>query len=264
MTGAFASLQADFAAALIDAERPVPAALTSHSARAPHKRFAVYRNNVIVGLVEALRTQFPATEQIVGSDFFVAMARVFVTSQPPRSPILVTYGEGFPDFIADFTPAAEVPYLADVARLEIARTRAYHAADAEPLDPTRWQSIDPHNLLAARVALHPSLKIVRSPFPIVTIWAMNSRAAELGSIENCGPEDAVVVRPRLDVEVRRLPAGGAVFLGALASAVPLGEAADAAAAEHLKFDLAANLAALIGGGLAIGFHRMPAGEGLAS
>jgi len=263
-SGAFAQWQADFATALIDAGQPVPAAVTSHSARAPRKRFAVYRNNVVVGLVEALRTQFPATERIVGTDFFAAMARVFVATEPPRSPILVTYGEGFPGFVANFAPAAELAYLADVARLEMARTRAYHAADAAPLDTRCWESIEPGRLLAARVVLHPSLQIVRSSHPVVTIWAMNSDVAEAASIEDCGSEDALVVRPQLDVELRRLPAGGAAFLGALASGAPLGDAAHVAAADDPEFDLAANLAALIGGGLATELHLAPPEEGLAS
>jgi len=245
-----AAFQESFATALLDADRPVPVAVTSHTARAPQERFAVYRNNVIVGLVAALRTQFPATERIVGADFFAAMARVYVVTEPPRSPILVTYGGGFPGFIASFAPAAELPYLADVARLEVARTRAYHAADAAPLDPSRWEEIDPGILSGARIALHSSVQILRSAYPIVTIWSMNSGGVAVSSIEGCGAEDALVLRPRVDVEVRRLPVGGAAFLGALATGASLGDAALSATAGYPEFDLAANLAGLIGAGLA--------------
>ena len=161
MTNALEQLQDHFASALLDPNRPVPGAVTSHTSRTPQKRFAVYRNNVVAGLIEALRAQFPASERIVGEEFFAGMARVYIETQPPRSPILVTYGDGFPDFIAGFAPAADVPYLADVARLEAARVRAYHAADAVPLDPARWQEIDPQALASLHVALHPSVEIVR-------------------------------------------------------------------------------------------------------
>ena len=57
-----------------------------------------------------------------------------------------------------------------------------------------------------------------------------------------------MIRPHLDVEVRLLPPGGAAFLLALASGQPLAEAA--AHADHAGFDLAANLAGLIGWGAA--------------
>jgi hypothetical protein len=257
MPNAFAQVQNNFAGALLDPDRPVPGTVTSHTARAPQKRFAVYRNNVVSGLIAALRTQFPASESIVGNEFFADMTRIYIETQPPRSPILVTYGHGFPNFIAGFAPAAEIDYLADVARLEAARTSAYHAADAMPLDPARWQEIDPQALAAIRVALHPSVEILRSPHPVVTIWAMNSGEAELGAIDDWAGEDAVVARPQLDVTVRKLPPGGAAFLAALATSATLGEAAQAAITDHPEFDLAANLAGLIGAGLAIDLSISP-------
>lgn len=243
--------QDQFAGALLDSERLVPRSVSSHTARTPQKRFAVYRNNVIVGLSEALRTQFPATERIVGTEFFMGLARVYVSSEPPRSPVMMNYGERFPAFIERFGPAAEIPYLADVARLEFARTQAYHAADAAPLDAAAWQGVDTDRLGELRVVLHPSLRIVRSAFPVVTIWSMNSGNMEPASIEDYGPEDAIIARPRGDVEIRQLPRGGAAFLEALASGMPLGEAATAATNADAAFDLAVNLTGLIGTELAI-------------
>ncbi len=261
---AYSVTQSAFAGALLDAERPVPPAVSSHTARTPQKRFAVYRNNVIVGLSEALRTQFPATEKIVGTEFFSAMARVYVSTEPPRSPVLMSYGERFPAFIAAFPPAAELPYLADIARLEFARTQAYHAADAVPLDAAAWQAVDMHELPAMRVALHPSLRVVRSAFPVVTIWSMNSGAREPASIEDHSSEDALIARPHSEVEVRQLPPGGAEFIDALAAGMTLGEAASAAATANAAFDLAANLAGLIGAGLAIELHHQAILKGNAS
>ncbi|HEY8268069.1 MAG TPA: DNA-binding domain-containing protein [Xanthobacteraceae bacterium] len=253
----FAPMQASFAVALLDAGKPVPEGVTSHTADRPARRFAVYRNNVVASLVKALGVRFPATSRIVGEEFFNAMARVFVAAHPPRSPLLMTYGDDFPDFIERFEPAAELLYLADVARLEAARTRAYHAADAEPLDPNLLQTISPEALGGMRFVLHPSAEVVRSRHPIVTIWAMNAGEAKLGPIENWQPEDALVARPRLDVEVRNLPAGGAAFLEALIAGNTLAEAVEASTGEDADFDLAANLAGLIGAGLVIGFSTEP-------
>lgn len=249
----FAALQTEFTAALVDADRPVPQALTSYTSRRPQKRFAVYRNNVVVGLVNALRSRFPATEKIVGEDFFVAMACLFVTAQPPRSKILSEYGEGFPDFVAHFEPAAELAYLPDVARLEAARTRAYHAADAEPVSAGTLAAIDPARIGDMRVALHPSLQIVRSRHPIVTIWAMNAGEAELGPVDFDDAQDALIVRPAFEVIVRQLPRGGAAFLLTLADGRTLAQAAEAALADAADFDLTANLTGLIASGAMTGF-----------
>lgn len=244
------TFETSFAEALLGAEPTFPPGIAAPTAAIPARRFAVYRNNVMASLVAALTRRYPVIERLVGGEFFTGMARQFVTRHPPRSPLLVQYGEEFADFVASFGPAQQLPYLADVARLEAARTRAYHAEDATPLEPDRFAALDAETLGDIRLQLHPSAAILRSPFPVVTIWAMNSGERELGPIEHWQGEDALVVRPRLEVEVRSLPPGGAAFLLALAAGVALRDAVDAAHADHAGFDLAGNLAGLIGSGAA--------------
>jgi hypothetical protein len=185
----------------------------------------------------------------MSGEFFGAMARQFVMQHPPRSPLLAQYGDDFADFIATFGPARDLPYLADVARLEAARTRAYHAEDATPLGADDFAVIDADALGDIRLQPHPSAAILRSPFPIVTIWAMNSGELEPRPIELGQGEDALVVRPHLDVEIRALPPGGAVFLRSLADGQPLRDAIAAAFADHAGFDLTGSLAGLIGSGV---------------
>lgn len=248
---------ASFASALLDPDRPVPAEITSHTARHPEMRFAVYRNNVTVSLIEALRARFPATEAIVGADFFAAMARTFVRAQPPRSPLLMLYGDDFPAFVETFPSAAGLPWLADVARLEAARTRAYHAADASPLGPGDFSALDPDTLGATRVRLQPSAEIVRSRYPVVTIWAMNSGEAPLGPVDFGVAEDALVMRPHLTVLVMRLPPGAAAFLGALQDGATVAEALGAALANFADFDATAALTLLIGSGVATALTPSP-------
>lgn len=251
----FVLAQADFAAAMLDADRAIPLDVTSHTARVPARRFGVYRNNVVASLVNALKIRFPAVARVLGDEFFAGMARVFVTAHPPRSPLLLQYGDDFADFIASFGPAGELPYLPDVARLEAARTRAYHAADVTPLDLGDIGTLPPDTLGALRIALHPSVEIVRSAFPVVTIWAMNSGEAELRPIDDWRGQDALIARPLLDVELRALPAGGAAFLQALSQNETLEHAATLALADSDQFDLAANLAGLFGAGLVVAIQR---------
>jgi hypothetical protein len=247
-----AASQTDFARSLLDPERALPAGLMAHTSQRPEKRFAVYRNNVVVSLIAALRTKFPATERIVGEEFFGAMARVFVMAHPPRSKILHTYGEDFGDFIARFEPAAELVYLADVARLEAARTRAYHAADATALNAADFGGIAPDAIGSLRVTLHPSLDILRSRHPVVTIWSMNAGEAELAPVDESRAEDALIVRPDLDVTVRLLPPGGADFIAGLREGATLAQAAESTTAAEPRFDLTQNLAGLIGSGAIAG------------
>ena len=246
--------QSRFAGSLLDGDGSVPAGLTSASSATPTRRFAIYRNNVLFGLSGALAARYPATEKIVGEEFLGAMAREFVLRHPPSSPVLLDYGEGFAEFVESFEAASELAYLPDVIRLEDLRTRAYHAGDATPLSAQDIAGVAPEKLSDLVLKPHPSAAVLRSPHPVVTIWAMNSGEAELGPIEKWAAEDALVVRPHQLVYVHRLPAGSAAFLEALASGSPLGEAVEAAMSQSAEFDLAANLAGAMNAGAFTGFH----------
>ncbi len=234
-------MQTEFTAALLDTERPPPAGLLAGDTA---ERFAVYRNNVVSGLIRALASGFPATEAIVGREFFAAMAAIYVRVSPPTSPVLLDYGATLPEFLAGFEPVAELPYLADVARLELAYTRAFHAADAVALPPGRLNDIPAHRLGALRVALHPSMQILRSAYPIAEIWAMNTGRAPLREVDDWVAQDILLLRPHHDVAASVLAPGEAVFLQHLQAGTALEQAAMAALAEAGGFDLAAALAAM--------------------
>jgi hypothetical protein len=236
-----------FAAHLLTPEETPPEGLTAWSGPVG-RRFRVYRDNVAIGLKNALASRFPVVEKLVGEAFFAAMAEVFVSAHPPRSPLLLNYGDDLPAFLEDFEPVAELAYLPDVARLEIARSRAYHAADADPLDPQALAAVPPERLAEVRFRPHPSLAVVTSPHPVGTIWAMNSGDAEPGPIADWRAEDVLVCRPAMLVETRVLPPGGALFLAALAEGAPLGEAYARAAESTVDFDLTRHLTGLIQAG----------------
>ncbi len=241
-------IQGDFARAVLDGDAAVPAQLVRNVPGAPVRRFGVYRNNVYASLIDMLAARFPATARLVGDDFFRAMARLHVKTAPPVSAVLLHYGGGFADFIADFPAADPVPYLADIARLEWAWHQAYHAADAEPLPLAALEAAS-GAAAEARVTLHPSLRIVRSAYPVVTIWQRARRESNGETVRlPAWDEDALVTRPRLTVEVRRLPGGGAAFVGALSGGSTLHEAAACALLQVPKFDVAATLAGLMESG----------------
>jgi hypothetical protein len=249
-----AERQRSFAAALLDAALPVPQGLVGPDGEPSPKRFAVYRNNVVVGLTEALKDAFPAIRRIVGADFFQAMARAYVVAEPPRTPILLDYGAGFPDFIRQFEPAASLPYLGDVARIERAWTEAYHAPEASPLDPAAFTAIEPSQLPEIRLLLHPSVRVVRSQFPALTIWQMNIGDGVPAPVDfTAGGEDVLVVRPVADVEVRSVPGGSLEFIRALAGGMSVLAALTAAISVDPGFDLSTNLSGLMQAGALVGY-----------
>lgn len=249
--------QRSFSAAVFDPTAPLPFAVCDGERQRARSGFAVYRNNAIAGLINVIVQRFPVVHRIAGADSFQAVAHRYVVTEPPRSPILLHYGETFPRFVRGLGNEATLEYLADVAELEWARGRAYHAADADPVSRDTFAALGPDQLEGVRILLHPSVALVKSRFPIVTIWETNlGNDDDSRMITRWGPEYALVARPFLDVEVWRLSAGGHAFIGALTGLMPLSAAVAVAMAADPEFDLSANLAMLIETNIVVGFGKL--------
>lgn len=230
-----------FAAAVLDPARPVPDGVQSPRATADNKRFAVYRNNVFVSLVGVLEKRFPVTRRLVGEEFFTGMARAFAGIERPASPMMMRYGDSFPGFIRDFPPAASVGYLGDVAELEARWSDAYHAADATPLAVAALAGIAPEAVATTRLVAHPASRLLRSDYPIGSIWAAH-QSAEVAPLTNRTAETVLIVRPAADVRVHILPPTDAGFANALLAGASIGEAATHGAQ---GFDLGTALVGLV-------------------
>lgn len=241
------STQAAFSAALLDPAHGVPADLCVWHGGDPTRRFAVYRNNVLASLVSALADTFPVVQALVGEAFFRAMAGIFVRESPPQSPALADWGEAFPDFVARFEPAGSVPYLADVARLELLWLMAFNAADAEPLASARIAAAlaDAARLPDLCFGCHPSVGVLSSCHPAASLWAAHQGTGRLDEIDLGQAESALVARIGLRVEIVQVSAATAAFITGIAGGLALGQAAQAALELDECFDLAAALAVLI-------------------
>ena len=248
MTYAVDNLEDAFASALLMPDAALPRGIVGPRGKRAEKRFAVYRNNVTVSLVNALGDIFPAIRNLVGESNFGHIARAFVRACPPGSPLLFEYGREFPRFIASLEQLAKYPYLPDVARLERAWLDAFHAADAEPIAADALAAVDPGRLGEVVFAPHPATWLIESDYAIVTIMSRTRAGEPLSGINPTEGETALVTRAFSSVEVRSLPPGGAVFFRALIAGASLGEAA-AAADANPDFELPAAIAALVESGV---------------
>lgn len=238
--------QSDFRTALLHPGHPLPPGLTDPEGRPAGRRFDVYRNNVTVSLTDALRQAFPVVLRLVGDEFFTAMAQEHLRRFPPRSPLLMFYGEDMPEFLATFPPVAHLGYLPDIARLELALRHSYHAADAEALPAEALQSMATDDFLAARLTLAPALRLLRSDWPILAIWRANTQGDEPPAARVA--EDVLILRPGFDPDLHLLPSGGAYFIAALLQ----GETVATALERAPDLDLTATLTLLLAGGAITG------------
>lgn len=231
--------QDSFTAALLDPRQPVPAGLTDPHGNAAGKRFDVYRNNVTVSLMKSLEQAFPAVARILGEANFKTLAAGFVRKHPPTSPLMMHYGAELPGYLETFAPLQSYPWLADLARLELALRESYHAADAAPLAPEALATLPPDQLLSARPRLAPAVRLVRSRYPVLGLWR--------GDSDPKGGQAVLITRPDYDPEPQLLPPGGATFVLALFEGETLGTALDRSTAAVPAFDLSATLGILIAG-----------------
>ncbi|SEM88442.1 Putative DNA-binding domain-containing protein [Loktanella fryxellensis] len=225
--------QAAFAAAVMQRVAPTDLAPLGVTAVGDlDRRFAVYRNTFAHSLTEALAARFPTVQRLVGADFFRAMAAMHVTETPPDSPVLQTYGTAFPAFLRRFPPVAHLPYLADVATVEVLRGQAYHAADATPLTPDAVQAALVRDPQDAVLTLHPGLRVVHTDHGAVSVWRCNQPGAVPAPVAPA-PEAALIFRHAGNAVVLPVATATAAAVAALAAGTPLGRVPEVAIATAL-------------------------------
>jgi hypothetical protein len=233
-----------FVRALRDPAGPPPSGI------APAHRFKVYRNSVASGLIQALTVRYPRVRAEAGDEAFVAMAMAYAGKTLPNSPVLIGYGETFADTIAEHMPAGHLPWLADLARLESAWWKAYHAAEARPVEREALASLGPEALGALRPVFHPSLQLLRLRHDVLPVWQGDSRAADAA-----GTYTLVVARPRAEVEVTPVKAETMLLISRLADGFSLADAAEAMMAEFPSAELQDPLRELVSLSVITGLNR---------
>jgi hypothetical protein len=220
---------------------------------APARRLDVYRNNFYENLGAALAAVYPTVAELVGGDFFRFMARRYVRDHPPRTGNLHDFGGELAAFLQDFEPAAELPYLADVARLEWAWHRVFHTEAAEVVDAQRALavvgSLSEEARARVRFRWQPAAALVKSTYPVVTLWEWHQRPEEeRGGIDMNGAGEAAVIRQSAgEVWVHRLtPAEHAVLAG-----LCRGDALEAAVTQGVEIDPEIDIAAFLSRHLAL-------------
>ena len=243
------ALQQAFGAALFDA--------TQDAALAPWLkgdigRLGIYRSNLAAGWRRALASSHPVLRQLVGAEFFDALAGVYGRAMPSRDPDLNRFGAGLADFLDGFAPAAPYPWLPDVARLEWLVHESFYAPDAPALahPSTALAGLDPDAFEAGGALLHPSLRLHASAWATPALWLAHQPAETdfPDALALQAPGHALVWRPHFEVEVLEIGAAEHAALARLAAGENFGAALDAAFGIDGEFDVAAHLKRWLGEG----------------
>jgi hypothetical protein len=226
---------------------------------APEARLALYRHHVFTSLTAVLEATYPVVCRLVDRRFFAYAADAFIRRHPPAGPCLFEYGGALAEFLAEFPPCRDLGYLPDVARLEWAMHTAAHAEDASPLPPAALAGVAPSRMAELRFVLDPSLRLVRSPWPLDRIWRANQAEAGTEPVVDLTVGGVrLEVRRRDDVVgFRALTEAEYTLRRALLDGAALGAASEAARAVAPALDLAGLLAALMRDGTLTGLGSPP-------
>lgn len=243
---ALRDLQAAFASHLTGGDRADLVDAVSGDTIPAAARLRVHRHHVRHSLAVALAGTFPTVQAIVGAQFFQAMAEAFVLEDLPREPVLAEYGAGFPAFIEGHGPAASLPYLADMARLDWALNFAFHETVSGTLAAEDLADMPPERLLDLRLALAAGATLIRSPYPIDRIWhaSQPGDSAESVGLEE-GASTVIVLRQTDDTAFVRLSPAEAELVMTLGDGRTLEEGAQAAFLVDAAFDLTTTFARLL-------------------
>ena len=243
-----ADYQDAFAQALLaDDPRSAPPALAYLVAQ---PGFAIYRNTVLKGCIDALQANFPTVARLVGDEWFRAAAAVYARGELPSAPTLLTYGRTFPEFLAGFEPADELPYLADIARVDRLWSEAHVAANEDVVDPATLVRLAPEDMGRHMLRPHAAARWGWcDEHPIYTVWSRNRDCcADSGAGIDWRGEGVLLTRPQGAVKHRSLSRAGAEFLSACAAGLRIEAAVTAALEAQATVDLSALINQLLQAG----------------
>ncbi|MBI5450276.1 MAG: putative DNA-binding domain-containing protein [Gammaproteobacteria bacterium] len=199
-------LQRQFASAIVDAHAAAQHESLWHDTLLNPGRLTAYRNNFRINIEDALAAIYPVVRRLVGDEFFAAMTRIYAGHAPSRSGNIHHFGAHLPEFLRGFAPTRPLPYLPDVARLELAYHQAFHAGAGAPLSDVQQQRIAAGGYADLMFTMQPALRLLRSDYPALRIWLANrADSDEVPTIDlNAGGDRLLIYRHLDEVEITRL------------------------------------------------------------
>lgn len=237
----------------LDGNAEIPAFIRPGALAA--RGLAAYRNTARANLHNALRGVYPVVERLVGTGFFTLAAEKHIDSTPSTRGDLNRYGAEFPAFLRSFQPAASLPYLADVAALEWACHEVHGAPEANPGSFDHLRTVAPEDYERLVPRLHPAVRLLKSPYPVLDIWRKNQSAyaGDRSVSLSQGSDSLLVHRTSTGIEIERLDPAEWQLLFRSSRGTCLEQALN----DLPDFDLAAVLARQTGAGVLIGLFLPP-------
>jgi hypothetical protein len=188
----------------------------------------IYRNNARATFERALELTYPVLQQKVGTDYFRQLAYHFRAAQPSRTGDLHDIGRRFPEFLETHLAGTPYAWLAGLAALEWAVADAGVDAGGPSVGVESLAALPAPELEFVVLVLAPSLRLLHSAVPVLSIWRAWQPDGDRRSIDlDEGSEFVRVHRHSNGVMLRAIEAREFAFVVAMAAGSTLGAALDA-------------------------------------
>ena len=231
-------IQAGFAAALFNPAASKDAPGIRADGISPAVRLAFYRTNVFENYRKALASTYPAVEKLVGKGFFEALAQEYTRRFSSRSGDVGRHGQYFSGFVSHHPVARQLPYLADVARLEWCIEECFNSSEPALLPLQRLAAVPPEQYECLRFLLAPACRLLSSRYPIDHIWQIcqSPHASDEQVDLDAGGVNLLVRRDGYAVTTEAITTAQLAMLTALAGGYNFTEAFEYARSIEPTFD----------------------------
>lgn len=190
------------------------------------QRLGVYADGYVARLHDALRETYPALAHLAGGRRFAALARRYAVGCRTDSYNLNDCGADLVEFLRADPLAEDYSFAPDLAQLEWRVAQAFHAAEFAPFDPATTAGWSEADWQGAVLRFQPSVALVRSVWPIRSLWQTRATPLREIDIDLADPcESVLVFRSTWDVRVEGVVEGEARAISGLMAGRPLGRVA---------------------------------------
>jgi hypothetical protein len=220
----------------------------------PRKAEPVAHRPALQDSTDVLADWFPVVRVLLWDDPFKTIAEAFFARQPAAERTCLSTPELFPAYLRAYGSSSSIEYLADIAELECAYRLAQRTFRNRPI------SVDPISSLTAQqsetlgIDFHPSVSLLQSRFPIVSIW--EGITSNRFTLQRWTPEMALIAKPATEAQVLRPLADEYLFLTALAGGRTIADAVRSARAVNADFDIDRALGFLAGMNIVSGLRHV--------
>lgn len=210
--------QEQFAASLLTQKRDASQARSLPYFADPEQAMRFYdaaRARALTAWTAQLQAIYPTVARIMGEQEFQDAAAGYFTKHLPNTPHPVESVEAFAYFAETLPHTQTYSFLPDIATLDLGYHKSFHTIDVEAVKTRVFTELAPEALAGKRLQLHPACFWFSSAYAVHDIWRMHHSPMPPKSIQYHTPQDVVIVRPALTVEVHKIDSGFAHALDQL-------------------------------------------------